>query len=507
MITMNKKSKFLIMMLAIFLLLGLVGCGKQKTLESFLNELQLAEETQTDLDLKTTYQYRNETIKAVWTSSNEKAVEINGIIHRIDRDQQVILIVEASLGDKTMKKTFKVTVIADKAQEVVDKIASTIIMPERLETSISLPNQKQSGDEVVTILWRSSHENIISNSGEVTLPEAETEVTLYATFILRQAETTREFKIIVPQGIQYSPAYMWHKSAVYFGKIENETKVEPFKEFMGAIYRKVQSNKDYWLGIEVVVTLPTFTGDENRVGQNPWGSSGDMRYLDNASVYLGGNSLKESDVGLSWSVGAKSDLSGVDYSKGIAYRPFWRYITSDNQNIFNNARWQDAEYYYYPGDKVRMSVFSPEQHKLQLRIELLEETTIPEFAERRASYNLGSDYSKVFLSPVFDSPGMGEYKAVFKRVCALDQVNNEGGVTQPTNASSINTIWHECYLYRNINGTIYKVPMIESRYYALSSPSNGNILDDFKDAFIISYEGVNQELGGEVVTIDPKNNN
>ena len=135
---MNKKSKFLIMMLAIFLLLGLVGCGKQKTLESFLNELQLAEETQTDLDLKTTYQYRNETIKAVWTSSNEKAVEINGIIHRIDRDQQVILIVEASLGDKTMKKTFKVTVIADKAQEVVDKIASTMAMEQEENSEIKV---------------------------------------------------------------------------------------------------------------------------------------------------------------------------------------------------------------------------------------------------------------------------------------------------------------------------------------------------------------------------------
>lgn len=499
------KNKFAIAIIVVLISLCLVGCSKKNVLTSFLNELQIASEITENLDLKDTYLYNNTTIKASWTSSNESAIETNGTVHRTIKDQQVILIVEASIGDETMKKTFKVTVKADKAPEIVEKAADSIIMPERLEASISLPNQKKVDGEVVTILWQSSHESIISNEGNVTLPAIDTEVTLKATFILRQSEVVREFKIIVPQGEEFTPPYTWHKAEVYFGTIQNETKVEPFKEFMGAIYRKVQSNKDYWLGIEVVVTLPMFTGDENRVGENPWGSSGDMRYLDNASVYLGGNSLKESDVGLSWSVGAKADLSGVDYSKAIAFRPFWRYITIDNKNIFNNASWQDPRYYYYPGDKVRMSVFSPEKDKLQLRIELLEETTIPEFAARRASYHLGENYEKVFLSPVFDSPGMGEYKAVFKRVCALDQVNNEGGVTQPTNASSVNTIWHECYLYREIDGVMRKVPMIESRYYALSSPSNGNSLDEFKNAFIITYDGVDKNLGGEIVTINPQN--
>ena len=62
-----------------------------------------------------------------------------------------------------------------------------------------------------------------------------------------------------------------------------------------------------------------------------------------------------------------------------------------------NAAWRDTCYYYYPGDTIRMSVFSTKANYLQLRIELLEETTIPKYAQRRANYNLGSNYSKVFV--------------------------------------------------------------------------------------------------------------
>ena len=61
-----------------------------------------------------------------------------------------------------------------------------------------------------------------------------------------------------------------------------------------------------------------------------------------------------------------------------------------------------------------MSVYTPEPGYLQLRIELLEETTIEKYAKIRESYHLGDHYEKVFVSSLFESNGMGTYKASFK---------------------------------------------------------------------------------------------
>lgn len=308
----------------------------------------------------------------------------------------------------------------------------------------------------------------------------------------------KNFNIEVPQSPDYTPLNYWHKVSVYSAAIADEIKPGKLNEFAGAIYRKVVSSRDYWLGIETIVTLPEFIPDETRTGVNPYDTS-EFRYLDNASIYLGGNSSAESDVGLTWSFGANFDGASVNYSASTVYRPFWRYIDS-GKNTYMNSNWRETCYYYYPGDTVRMSVFSPRENYLQLRIELLEETTIPKYAQRRANYNLGENYSKVFVSPEFPSKGMGVYKAEFKRVSALDQVGNEGKPTQPTNAQNANCIWREVYLYRRIDGQIYKVPMTAERVASCNAPST------FTNAHIVTYDGVDQSLGGEIVTLSPNNN-
>ena len=70
-------------------------------------------------------------------------------------------------------------------------------------------------------------------------------------------------------------------------------------------------------------------------------------------------------------------------SKKVAYRPFYRYIYSEviddngnvtriNKNIWKVASPLDFDYYYFPGDVVKMSVYSPLENYLQLRIEVLE---------------------------------------------------------------------------------------------------------------------------------------
>ncbi|MBO7245477.1 MAG: DUF5011 domain-containing protein [Clostridia bacterium] len=302
---------------------------------------------------------------------------------------------------------------------------------------------------------------------------------------------------------------------VWEGKIEGEV-LNPSAPpvFGGAWYHKVVSSRDKWVGIEVVVTLPEvdierYNGSYNsELNFDP-----NVKNLDNPSVYLGGHALSESDVGLSFSR-ALVNVSSSTLSTGcIAFRPFWRYITETDQdvggydahggeyavsangnNCIANYHWKYTEYYYLPGDKLRIVVYVPEENKMQLQIEVLEKSSLPEYVKMREDY--GWKDPADFLSPVFTSPGHGTgILAEFKRVNAIDQSGNEGGVAISTQTEVKNIIWHETYLYRVIDGTLYRVPMNEERRATTSAPED--------KYFTVSYDGVNSSLGGEIVTIHP----
>lgn len=284
--------------------------------------------------------------------------------------------------------------------------------------------------------------------------------------------------------------------------------------FGGAWYYKVVSSKDKWVGIETTVTLPEI---EIRRYKSDYDSALDfdpsVKNLDNPSVYLGGNALSESDVGLSMSLGVINTKTN-EISKGsVAFRPFWRYITGEDQdvggydahggkysvsangnNCFANYHWKYTEYYYLPGDKLRIVVYIPEENKMQLQIEVLEKSTLPESVELREKY--GWKDPADFISPVFTSPGHGTgMDAEFKRVNAIDQSGNEGGTAISTESKMTNIIWHETYLYRIIDGVLYRVPMNESRRGTTAAPKS--------KYFTVTCDGVESSLGGEVVTIHP----
>lgn len=302
---------------------------------------------------------------------------------------------------------------------------------------------------------------------------------------------------------------------VWEGSIEGEV-LDPADPpvFGGAWYYKAVSSKDAWVGIEATVTLPQV--DLNRYDgeyDTSLDVDPDAKNLDNPSVYLGGHAQNESDVGLSFSR-ALVDVDSKTLSKGcIAFRPFWRYITATDQdaggyeehggeyavsangnNCIANYHWKYTEYYYLPGDKLRILVFSPEANKLQLQIQVLEVSTLPESVKMREEY--GWKAPEDFLSPVFASPGHGTGSlAEFKRVNALDQTGNEGGTAIPTESVMKSIVWHETYLYRVLEGTMYRVPMGENRRGTTGAPS--------AEHFSVSYEGVDTSKGGEVVTIHP----
>lgn len=292
---------------------------------------------------------------------------------------------------------------------------------------------------------------------------------------------------------------------VYLEEIEGEvTPPTPPGCFFGAWYRKAFSSYDYWLGIEGIIELGEFTPDENRFNLDGRG-----RYMDNPSIYMGGFSSKETDAGLGMNVGYPDlDTSyQLDYSSPkISYRPFWRYIYSEADDTYGNVRRREVnswnvsdprnfQYYYFPGDVIKMSVYSPIPDYLQLRIEIIKPTEIEKYKNIRERYNLKNNLPGNFYSPIFHSKGHGYQKAEFKRVNSIDQYGNEGKRVQDTNATMSTAHWQEVYLYRRINGKLVKVPFNNNRYASMVCPN--------EKAFTVSYEGVNTALGGEKIVIHP----
>lgn len=301
---------------------------------------------------------------------------------------------------------------------------------------------------------------------------------------------------------------------VWEGEIDGEVKnPTPAPVFGGAWYYKTVSSRDQWVGIETTVTLPELDIDRYKAEYDTsLNIDPNVQNLDNPSIYLGGNAVSESDVGLSLSKVALNS-SGTLSKGSVAFRPFWRYITSEDQdvggydahggeyavsangdNCIANYHWKYTEYYYLPGDTLRIIVHVPEEGKMQLQIEVIEVSTLPSSIEMREKY--GWEAPADFLSPVFASPGHGTgMDAEFKRVCAIDQSGNEGGTAIPTETTVTGVIWHETYLYREIDGAVYRVPMDETRRASTAAPD--------ADKFTVTHDGVDTDKGGEVVNIHP----
>lgn len=278
-------------------------------------------------------------------------------------------------------------------------------------------------------------------------------------------------------------------------KISNEVikdeilKPTSYQCFNGAWYYKALSSKDKWLGIDAVITLPLFDPDEDRYSfiDDNLTNKKIKRYNDTPSVYVGVCSDFENDVGFGW---FRGKVEGKVLEEKITFRPFWRYIFEENsqeKNIYAGSKLDEDEYYYFPGDKVRVTVASPRANYLQFRIELIEATSIEKYKTIRSKLK---SQPKTFVSLEFIAPGVGIKPTEVKRVNAIDQYGNEGRPTQMTNAIVHECIWEDVYLYREINGEIVRVKFDDSRYIRMLCPR--------ETAFKINYEN-----GKETVIINP----
>ncbi len=215
--------------------------------------------------------------------------------------------------------------------------------------------------------------------------------------------------------------------------------------FHGAYYRKAVSSTDNWLGIEGKVKLPpTLNYDSTRVNLNKLG-----QYLDNASIYLGGNSDgQETDIGMTWEV--IKDANGNVSTERKAFRPFLRrtWHKSGQTAIYKNAP-AESKYYWYPGDTIIISILMIESGKLKFTV-----------------FGSGKNYEEIF-----DAAGYQySIKAQYKRVNAIDQVSNEGKPVQATTTKILGAKWFEVFLYRYYKSEAIKVPMHHKRYTDMRCP-------------------------------------
>ncbi len=240
--------------------------------------------------------------------------------------------------------------------------------------------------------------------------------------------------------------------------------------FPGAYYRKAVSSQDVWTGIETIVRLPTPHYDMDRLHPDT------NRPLDNSSIYLGGNAGgQESDAGVNWEIIRRPD--GTISQQRVAFRPFWR-VTAWNSGP------AQAEYYYQPGDVLRMAVYTEETDRMTMEIEVLERTGESlEFVQ-----NLGVEDAFATLTVTFDAPGYGPGRVQeWKRVNGLDQFGGEGTEVEPTKTRIENAEWLEAWLLRGDEG---RFAFTSERYTDMRCPDPAHVT-------VIGTE--NAAKGGEIV--------
>lgn len=489
--------------------LTMFGCqnNSDDDLQRILDTIVIPENVTGNLDLQSEYQIGNIIAKAEWQTTASKIITKEGIVTITPNDQTAVLIVKLTIGDASVTKQYHITVKGSEELLLLYAVVQNQLKFETtvLESDLVLPTEFIQDGKTVEAVWESENPSVLEDNGTIHRGNQDTEVTMKVTLSINGTQREESFRFTVLKVPSSEPVNWWHTAPVWKETIVGEANTPAAPNcFPGAIYRKVVSSDDYWLGIEGVLTIPEFTPDELR-----FDSTRQSYYLDNASLYMGGHAVYESDIGLTWSIGYPDSLQTAYTRTGLAFRPFWRYITRKEEctgnNCYRNSNVHDQEYYYFPGDKIRMSVFSPKSGYLQMRIELLEPTQIPKYAAQRELFDLGNDFNRLFTTPIFPSEGMGAGKAEFKRVNAIDQVNNEGKPTLNTNSKVTDAIWHEVYLYRMINNSLYKVPMTTSRSASMKCPSGRNSNGDFSQAIQVTYDNVDATLGGEKVTINPHN--
>ena len=278
-------KKLFSLLTVVALTFAIVGCGSKKTTTTTTTvKTQSAQELLLDakdslvLAENGTIVESNITLPTLngytltWESSHPEYLSNTGVVTRPDYSVgNVEVTLTATIADTinnlTESKAFKVTV---KALEISDeqvvanaKEAIKDAIPAETETNLTLPTV--SG---VDIQWSSSHENIISSTGVVTIPTVEegvVVVTLTATLTKGQATDTLTFEVKVAPSVAgvYGHVTETKEQLPYTFKLSTEVGAE-----LVLPYGNVNKDRMYNDNLYAYVYLPTFGANTPSVFYN-----------------------------------------------------------------------------------------------------------------------------------------------------------------------------------------------------------------------------------------------
>ena len=187
---MKRKNKFLLLFLILLFGAIFIGCNSteemsdEEILKSFIRyDLQFynMDHIDKDLNLQTSYTYKDKNIQATWSSSNTKILANDGTYYPCKTDNIVDLEMVLVLNETTLTETFSFTVYASSMNEILAKAYQSLDIPSATSDSLNLPTNIQYGTTVVNFVYNSSDENILSNAGIIGLLENDTEVNVTIT--------------------------------------------------------------------------------------------------------------------------------------------------------------------------------------------------------------------------------------------------------------------------------------------------------------------------------------
>lgn len=191
--------------LLILLSLFFVACGTEKEppvkdediINEFQQTLEIPESTDINLDLKTSYVYKDKTITAQWKSSNTQALTDDGIITQGLENQYVDLDLTLTLNDASLYFSYQVTIVAIEDSVIGNQILDLIDIPKEINDNIDLPKSVKFNDRSYRVIWRSNDTDFISDNGYIKYNNEDKVVTMNAKISYNRTFYKRDFEITI----------------------------------------------------------------------------------------------------------------------------------------------------------------------------------------------------------------------------------------------------------------------------------------------------------------------
>lgn len=194
------KKIIILLVLTIFLF----GCktpddklSDYEILQKVADTITLPEETSSNLELKTEYEFNQHIIQATWESDNEEIISSSGLLNQTYEEEYVTLLVTLKLNDAQLAKYFDMTVLPLDKESSANEILDLLEIPSEISDSITLNNLIKYGDTNYKVSWKSNNENIINNRGIIHYSSIEQTATLTASINFEGDVFKKEFNITI----------------------------------------------------------------------------------------------------------------------------------------------------------------------------------------------------------------------------------------------------------------------------------------------------------------------